>query len=78
MILSIALQIIASIVTVAAIVTAGNKSVWGWILYLGSDVCFIVVNAYNGLWVLVAFILFVMVLHARNFLKWRKEIVRDN
>ncbi len=75
MTLSIVLQIIAAVVTVAAIWTAGNRNIWGWALYLASDVCFIVVNAYAGMWVLVGFILLVMVLHTRNFLKWRREIV---
>lgn len=73
MTLSIALQVIASVVTVLAIWTAGNRSVWGWGFYLASDVCFIAVNAYAGLWILVAFICVVMVLHVRNLLKWRIE-----
>lgn len=74
MTVAIVLQIIAATVTVFAIWQTGNKNLWGPSLYLVSDVCFIAVNAYAGLWILVTFILFVMVLHTRNLLKWKREI----
>lgn len=71
--IGIALQVVACVTTFAAIWLMGNKKTIGPALGIVSDVCFFAVNIYADLWITGAFCAGMTAIHARNFIKWRKE-----
>jgi hypothetical protein len=72
-VISLTLQILASLVTLWAIWQMGNKSLLGPALSIVSDFVFLALNVYQGLWVLVGFCSVLLVIHTRNFWKWKLE-----
>jgi hypothetical protein len=71
--LGISLQVVACATTLYAMWMMGNKKTIGPAFGIVSDICFFAVNVYAGLWLCAGFCATLTVIHARNYMKWRKE-----
>ncbi len=71
--LGLTLQIAASATTVLAMWLMGNRSLWGPAMGVVSEVVWGVVIVYSALWGLLPLCLFLVVVNARNWMKWRRD-----
>jgi hypothetical protein len=69
----LALQLVAAGSTVLAMWLMGNKDNRGPAVAIFSDACFIILNAWVGLWALVGFCALMALIHTRNLIKWRAD-----
>lgn len=69
------LQIIACGTTLAATWLTGNKRTSGPALNIAAAMCFAVVNAWAGLWLCSAFSATMAAMNARNFIRWKRDLV---
>lgn len=76
--LGFAIQVLASIATIASSWFYGSKRTVGPYLGLASQVPWWSLMIYSGLWGLLPVNIMMVVIHTRNVIKWRRDAQQGN